>query len=59
MNIILKTEGQGDWKKMQIIIIKAWLMDDYSTSPKLRQIVLQWCYELVESDLLWFIFLFI
>ena len=34
-------------------------MDDYSTSPKLRQIVLHWCYELVESDLLWFIFLFI
>ena len=28
------------------------LMDDYSTSPKLRQIVLHWCYELVESDLL-------
>ena len=23
-----------------------------STSPKLRQILLHWCYELVESDLL-------
>ena len=27
-------------------------IDDYSTSPKLRQILLHWCYELVESDLL-------
>ena len=33
---------------------------DYSVSPKIKQIVLHWCYELVENDLLWFeIFLFI
>ena len=25
--------------------------DDYSISPNIRQIVLQWGYELVESDL--------
>ena len=30
---------------------------DYSISPKIRQILLHWEYELVESDLLWFIFL--
>ena len=28
--------------------------DDYSTSPKIRQILLHWGYELVESNLLWF-----
>ena len=32
--------------------------DDYSISPKIRQILLHWGYELVESDLLWLIFLF-
>ena len=26
--------------------------DDYSISPKIRQIILHWGYELVESDLL-------
>ena len=26
--------------------------DDYSISPKIRQILLQWGYELTESDLL-------
>ena len=26
--------------------------DDYSISPKIRQILLHWDYELVESDLL-------
>ena len=26
--------------------------DDYSTSPKIRQILLHWGYELVESNLL-------
>ena len=26
--------------------------DDYSISPKIRQILLHWGYELVESDLL-------
>ena len=26
--------------------------DDYSNSPKIRQILLHWGYELVESDLL-------
>ena len=25
--------------------------DDYSISPKIRQILLQWGYELVENDL--------
>ena len=30
--------------------------DDYSILPKIRQIVLHWGYELVENDLLWFIF---
>ena len=29
--------------------------DDYSISPKIRQILLYWGYELVESDLLWFV----
>ena len=28
--------------------------DDYSNSPKIRQILLHWGYELVENDLLWF-----
>ena len=28
--------------------------DNYSISPKVRQILLHWGYELVESDLLWF-----
>ena len=34
-------------------------IDDYSISPKIRQILLHWGYELGESDLLWFIFSFI
>ena len=29
--------------------------DDYSISPKIRQILLHWDYKLVESDLLWFV----
>ena len=33
-------------------------IDDYSISPKVRQILLHWIYELVESDLLWFFFFF-
>ena len=32
---------------------------NYSISPKTRQVLLHRGYELVESDLLWFIFLFI
>ena len=32
--------------------------DDYSISPKIRQILLHLVYELVESDLLFIIFLF-
>ena len=31
--------------------------DDYSISPKIRQILLHWRYELTESDLLRFVFL--
>ena len=27
-------------------------LDDYSISPKIRQMLLHWGYELVESDLL-------
>ena len=34
-------------------------IDDYSISPKIRQVLLHWGYELVESDLLLFIFWFI
>ena len=34
-------------------------IDDYSIPPKIRQVLLHWGYELVESDLLLFIFLFI
>ena len=30
--------------------------DDYSISPKIKQILLHWGYELVECDLLWFVF---
>ena len=30
--------------------------DGYSISPKIRQILLHWGYELAESDLLWFYF---
>ena len=30
--------------------------EDYSISPKIRQILLHWGYELVESDLLWIFF---
>ena len=26
--------------------------DDYSISPKIRQILLDWCYELTEKDFL-------
>ena len=26
--------------------------DDYSISPKIRQTLMHWCYELVESDLI-------
>ena len=26
--------------------------DDYTFSPKIRKILLHWCYELTESDLL-------
>ena len=29
--------------------------DDYSISPKIRQFSLHWAYELVESDLLYFL----
>ena len=32
--------------------------DGYLISPKIRQILLHWGYELVESDLLWFIFFY-
>ena len=28
--------------------------NDYFTSPKIRQILLHWGYELVENGLLWF-----
>ena len=34
-------------------------IDNYSTSPKIRQVLLHWGYELVESDLLLFVFLFV
>ena len=34
------------------------IIDDHSISYKIRQILLHWGYELVESDLLWFVFLF-
>ena len=34
-------------------------IDNYSISPKIRQVLLHWGYELVESDLLIFVFLFI
>ena len=34
-------------------------IDNYSISPKIRQVLLHWGYELVESDLLLFVFLFI
>ena len=30
--------------------------DDYSISPKIRQILLHWGYELVKHDLVWFVF---
>ena len=30
--------------------------DDYSISPKIRQILLHWSYELTEGDLLLFIY---
>ena len=30
--------------------------DDYSISPKIRQILLYWGYEFVANDLLWFFF---
>ena len=33
--------------------------NDYSISPKIRQILLHWGYELVESDLLKFCFCFV
>ena len=33
--------------------------DDYFISPKIRQILLHWSYELTESDLLWFVFYFL
>ena len=32
--------------------------DDYSILPNIRQIILHWGYELVESDMLWFVFFF-
>ena len=32
--------------------------DDYSISPKIRQILLHWGYDLVGVDLLWLISLF-
>ena len=28
------------------------IFDDYSISPKIRQILLHWCYELTEKDFL-------
>ena len=36
-------------------LIKMIRFDDYCISPKIRQILLYWGYELVESDLLWFV----
>ena len=33
--------------------------DDYSILPKIRQILLHWVYELLESDLLSFSFIFL
>ena len=33
--------------------------DDYSILPNIRQIILHWGYELVESDMLWFVVFFI
>ena len=34
--------------------------NDYSISPKIRQFLLRWGYELVKNDLLWvFFFLFL
>ena len=37
---------------VKMIKNKSGKYDDYSISPKIRQIVLYWGYELVESDLL-------
>ena len=30
--------------------------DNYSISPKIKHVLLHWSYELVENDLLWFVF---
>ena len=51
----------GSFKSKLIKMIKDvnGRIDDYSISPKIRQVLLHWGYELVESDLLLFIFLFI
>ena len=32
--------------------------NDYSISPKIKQILLHWGYEFIERDLLWFVFYF-
>ena len=39
------------WKRI-VTRFKGKLVDDYSISPKIRQILLHWGYELTESDLL-------
>ena len=38
------------FKGFKMIKNKSAKFDDYSTSPKIRQILLDWGYELVESD---------
>ena len=42
------------WKKLLVKMIKDTVSkyDDYSISPKIRQILLHWGYELTEKDFL-------
>ena len=42
------------WKGIVMIKDVGDKFDDYSISPKIRQILLHWSYELTESDLMLF-----
>ena len=45
---------KGKWVKMIKDVND--IFDDYSISPKIRQILLHWGYEFIENNLLWSIF---
>ena len=43
-------EKNAKWKLLKMIKDVGSKYDDYSISPKIRHILLHWCYKLTEKD---------